>query len=96
MAENKVFINQSKGPLMLKDAKGAKVRIAVGETIELDAAGMKSYAKVDGLIDLSKMVRPAGDQSAALLKEIAGLKAQMAVLEKDNAQLKEDLEISKM
>lgn len=70
----KVFINHTKGPLLVKDASGSKVKVLLGQTVKLDEAGQKAYAKIEGFVDLSTVAAPSSDDSAELKKENAELK----------------------
>ena len=92
MSKVLTYINNGRSPVKIKDAKGAVVLVKVGEAVELDEKGAKIASSISGFQDLSKMVKPSGTDSAALLKEIAALKAERAVLLAKLAEVEKERE----
>ena len=87
----KTFINHTHGPLIVKNSDGEKVKILIGQAVKLDEAGQKLYCKIDGFVDLSTVAVDT-DDSAALKKENAELKARLKDMEEKLAKSEKEKE----
>ena len=75
-----VFLNHTKNPFIVKNVAGIVVKVLIGESVEVAPLQAEMLKKVSGFVDASKYQRPSS--------EVAKLKANIAALEKEIAELK--------